>query len=221
MYETMYMKPKADMSESFNAAMTEHNKKFHATGASTVRIFYTVNGAYEGQYVWVMGPLTYTSLDSRPKDKAHDDDWNKVMMSMAEVSQVEYWKQSKDLTYNPAGSDKFQKRLIRVFDVKEAHGKEFDELLENLLAVVKKQGLPYSMNVYYNEFQTGNKRDVAVVYGFDKYSIFDKDFGFVKAFNEMHGEGSWANQMQRMRENTHSMVEELRELVPELGGAVQ
>lgn len=221
MYETMYMKPKTNMAESFNTAMTAHNKKFHAKGESGVRIFYVVNGPFEGQYVWVMGPLTYTGLDSRPTDKAHDDDWNKVMLSMDEVSLVEYWKQSKDQTYNPAGSEKYQKRLIRVFDIKDGHGKEFEELLGKSMAVVKKQGLPYSMNVYWNEFETNTGRDCAVVYGFDKYAIFDKDMGFVKAFEEMHGENSWTNHFQRMKDNTNSMIEELRELVPELGGVSQ
>jgi len=217
MYETMYMKPKADKLEEFNDALAAHNKKFHAEGASKVFIRYVINGPHAGEYVWVMGPTTWTDLDNRPDDKAHTDDWNKVAPLLDEVSEVEYWRMDDKLSYFPEGYDGSSKIHVRAWDVKPGKWDETLAVLKQVTAVYEDTKDKNPWMIYYNQFQTGNGRDVSAVVGFEKWAEYDEESTWVKDFERVNGEGSWDTAMEFMRENT-TMTEEVRELVPELSG---
>ena len=218
MYETMYIKPKADKLEEFNDAFSAHNKKFHASGANAVAIQWVVNGPKAGQLVWVMGPCTFTDLDNRPSDDAHTDDWNMVMPFVDEISEVEYWRMDPDLSYTPEGWSFSDKIHIRAWDIKPGKSEEVEGFLKKVGEVFRTKKYEYSWHVYWTMFQTGNGRDVAGVYGFNKWADFDEESPFVKDFEEIHGEGAWSEAMAMMSKAS-TITEELRELVPELSGA--
>ncbi len=219
MYETMYIKPKSSKVKEFNAALAAHNKKFHAEGASTVAIQSVVNGSKAGQLVWVMGPLTFTDLDNRPSDDAHMEDWNAVMPYIDKVSEVEYWRMDPDLSYTPDGWIFTSKIHIRYWELKHGKSEEFIGVMKKIVEVFRTKEYDYSWHVYLNYFQTGNGRDIAGVFGFNKWAYYDQDPVFVKDFEEIHGEGAWDEAYETMIALTAGMTEELRRLVPELGGA--
>ncbi len=220
MYETMYIKPKADKLKEFDKVFAAHNKKFHSEGASQVFIRYVVNGPHAGEYVWAMGPTTWTDLDDRPDDDSHSDDWSAVMPFIEEVSEVEYWRMDSELSYLPESYEGSNKIHVRVWDVKPGKWDETKAIMKQVVDVYKDTKDPNPWSLYYNQFQTGNGRDIAGVFGFDKWAEYDQESTWVKDFERVNGEDSWEMAMEFMRENT-TMVEEVRELVPELGGATQ
>jgi hypothetical protein len=219
MYETMYIKPKYDKIKEFKEAFASHNRKFHADGPNTVTVQSVVNGSRAGQYVWVMGPLTFSGLDSRPSDDAHMEDWIALMPYIDEISEVEYWRMDPDLSYTMEGWDYTPKIHIRSWELKHGKSGEFVKLLKKIVEVFRTRQYDHSWHLYWNYFQTGNGRDIAGVFGFDKWAFYDEDPVFVKDFEEIHGEGSWEETYRAMIETTEGMTEELRELVPELDGA--
>ncbi len=219
MYKTMYLKPRSDKIKEFNESLAAHNKKFHATGPNTVAIQQVANGSRAGQMVWLEGPLTFTDLDSRPKDNAHLDDWNTVMPYIDELTEVEYWRMDPDLSYTPEGWNYTPKIHIRFWELKHGKSAAFVEIMKKIVEVFRINKYDHSWHVYWNYFQTGNGRDIAGVFGFDKWSFYDEDPVFFKDFEEIHGEGSWEETYEIMTQATTGMTEELRELVPELSGS--
>ncbi len=218
MFETMYIDVKPDKLDEFNEAFKSHARQYHAEGASTVSAHYIVNGPFEGQIAWVMGPLTFSDLDSRPSDDAHEDDWNKVMPYVKRVSEVEYWRMDADMHYAPKDGS-FSKFHMRFFEVKPGKWQEFSKILAGIIEVYKTKAYPNSMNVNWNQFNTGNGRNVVAVQGFNSYSEFDQEDTWVADYESVHGEGSWERAMDEMTNVTNGMTEELREVMPELGGA--
>lgn len=219
MYETMYIKPKYGKIKEFNEALAAHINKFHAAGPNAVAIQQVVNGSRAGQLVWVMGPLTFTDLDNRPSDEAHLDDWNAVMPYIDEVTEVEYWRMNPDLSYTPEGWNFTPKIHIRSWELKHGKSEEFLGMMKKIVEVFRAKEYDNSWHVYWNYFQTGNGRDISGVFGFDKWAFYDEDPVFIKDFEEIHGEGSWAETYEIMTQVTVEMTEELRELIPELSGS--
>ncbi len=219
MYESMYIKPKSSEIKEFNEALAAHNEKYHADGPNAVAIQSVVNGSRAGQLVWVMGPLTFTDLDSRPSDDAHMNDWNTVMPYIEEITEVEYWRMDPDLSYTPEGWNFTPKIHIRTWELKHGKSEEFLSILTKIVEVFRSKKYDHSWHVYWNYFQTGNGRDIAGVFGFDTWAFYDEDPVFIKDFEEIHGEGSWEETYDNMTDITVSMTEELRELITELSGS--
>jgi hypothetical protein len=215
MYETMYITPKASKIKEFKAALSAHNKEFHASGPSSVFIRWVSIGSRAGQYVWVMGPTTFTDLDSRPSDQGHEDDWGEVMQYVDEISDIEYWKRNADLSYTPEGWENTSKIHVRTFDVKTGHMEEFRGFLKQVMENYKKHEYKESFHVYFSQFNTGNGRDVAAVFGFDNWASFDEEGTWEKDFNELHGEGAWAEAME-LTSKISKMTQEVREIQPDL-----
>jgi len=219
MYETMYINPKYEKIKEFNEVLAAHNKKFHAEGPDAVAIHRVANGARAGQFVWVMGPLSFTDLDNRPSDAAHEDDWNSVMPYIEKVTEVEYWRMDPDLSYRPEGWHFTPKIHVRTWELKHGKSEEFLEVMKKIVEVFRIKAYDNSWHVYWNYFQTGNGRDISGVFGFNKWAFYDEDPIFFRDFELIHGEGSWAETFEIMNQATVGMTEELRELIPELGGS--
>ena len=217
MVETMYIDVIPEKRAEFEEAFRAHNQKYHSSGASEVSVEYIVNGPWAGQYSWIMGPLTFSDLDSRPSDDAHEQDWNRVESYIRKISEVEYWRQDSKLYYYP-DENPFKRYHMRYFGVKPGKWEDFAMLLAKVVEVYKTKNYPNSMAIFWSQFNTGNGREVVAVQGFNKYSEYDSDDTWVKDFESIHGEGSWEKTMDEMFTLTTSMTEEIREVVPELGG---
>jgi hypothetical protein len=218
MYEMMYMKPKNDKLKELNAAMANHNKKYHNTGPYAAHVWMAETGPHTGEWVWVMGPCTFTELDSRPETKEHTEDWMyNVMPYVDDVSEGEYWKKDDKLTYAPEGSFS-GKEIWTVYDIKPYEGYRFTALCEKVLEVYKKKNYPDYFTVYRTQFTSGSGRDIAIGFGFKNYAFFDEEDTFWKDYEEIHGEGSKWKFTEEYREIVESSFEELSTLIPELSG---
>jgi hypothetical protein len=218
MYETQYMKPKNDKLKELSAAMAAHNKKYHNTGPYSAYVWMAETGPHTGEWVWVMGPCTFTDLDSRPDTKEHTEDWMyKVMPFVESISDGEYWKLDDKLAYEPEGSFS-GKEVWTIYDIKPYEGYRFTALCEKVLEVYKKKSYPDYFQVYRSQFRSGNGRDVAIAFGFKNYAFFDEEDNFWKDYEEIHGEGSKWKFTEEYRDIVESSFEELSSLIPELSG---
>ena len=101
MYETQYLKVQPGKWKEFSANMAAHNQKFHSDGPYKSSVWRVSNGKRSGQLVWVMGPCTFTDLDSRPAGDDHESDWMNKVESLATGHHNEYWRLQESLSYIP------------------------------------------------------------------------------------------------------------------------
>lgn len=219
MYETMYLKPDAAKWAELMGKLAAHNKKFHASGPYRAHVQRVVNGPRTGQLVWVMGPCTFTHLDSRPSGDPHDSDWmTNVVALLKGVGENEYWRLDEKRSYQP-NTDDHPKLRVRFFHIEQGEMYRFNQLLEKTKAVAEKKKHPNRTSVYRPRFWNGSGPDVATVWSFDKWAELDRDMDFGKEYEEVHGDGSWRLFLEEWRKVVKEAYDEYREVMPELGGA--
>ncbi|NOX86967.1 MAG: hypothetical protein GXO86_13575 [Chlorobi bacterium] len=223
MFENTRLVVKTDKYKEFGDAVSKHNKKYHAEGPFHANVWLVSVGANAGQFVWSMGPATYTDLDSRPNGKDHTEDWTQnVMPNVKHVVETNFWKNDKKLSYNPDPENRVSSKLsIRVFDLNDWQGYRFKELMQKVVKVYNEKKYDWTLNTYWSEFDVNTDEDVAVVWGFEKWAWFDKDPQFKKDFEEVNGEGSWENFMEELRGTIRGTKDEVWELIPEMSGTVE
>lgn len=215
MYETMYVVPKKGMEKELMANMEAHNKKFHTAAPYEAFSRKVVIGSHEGQFVWVMGPTTFTALDgfdTQANSPAHDADWALNVEPFVEsYSDLEYWKKKDDLSYSPESTDGLKLQHIRFWELKAGKYEAFMDVMKNVVSVFKTNKYKDSWSIYVNQFSTGNGRDIAAVSNKANWASFDREGTFVADYEKLYGEGSWKKAMTTMQESTDSFEEEIRE----------
>ena len=78
MAEITFMLPKIGMEKAFVKAVTAHNNLYHKEGPYQAHLDNVLTGKEAGWFVWIMGPCTFTDLDSRPGEGAHTAHWDKI-----------------------------------------------------------------------------------------------------------------------------------------------
>jgi len=218
MYEMTYLKPRLDKMKELGEAMAKHNKTFHNEGPYKAHVWMANTGPHTGDWIWVMGPCTFTDLDNRPDSKEHMEDWlYNVLPYVEEVSEGEYWKLNDELSYAPEGSFSGNE-IWTVYDIKDWQKYRFKELLKKVTEVYKEKAYPNYFEVYESQFDGNPQRDIAVGFGFKNFAFFDEDRKFKNDYEEVHGEGSWAKAMEEYRDIVIGAVDELSEYIPELSG---
>lgn len=212
MFETVYLTPKDGKGKEMVKAIHAHNKQFHAEGAHQAYLQAVITGEHMGDFVWVMGPCTFTDLDSRPEGDAHDNDWNDVVGAYIEdASMLEYWYYLDSLSFSPSDTSLDLPMLhIRIFNVKPGKWDDFKGVLKQVRQVYVKKDMDEPWSVYYNVFDSGDGRDVAALYRFKSWASFDEDSNWSKDFDSVHGEGSWDKAMEVIRASTSDVIEEIR-----------
>jgi len=176
-------------------------------------------GENAGEFVWSMGPCTYSDLDSRPSGKDHMEDWTqKVMPNVKYIKETNYWKLDEEYSYNPDNKGA-SKLSIRIFDIEDFQGYRFKEVLKKVMKVYAEKNYDWTFGTYWSEFDVHADEDVAIVWGFEKWAWFDKDTKFMKDFEEIYGEGSWQNFIEELRGTVKGTKDEVWELIPELSGS--
>jgi len=191
MYETVRLQPNHADLAGLKKAMSEHNKTYHKDGVYTALVWNISSGPDVGKLVWMMGPCTYTDLDSRPSG-AHDDHWtSQVLPHIKSQKNGEYWRRDDDLSYK-AGTQSPMVSISYV-EIREGQVHRLQGMLKKVSDVVKAtdDGQPWS--VYYNEFRQGWKigRHIALVSAINSWSDFDKPDNFRENFEKHHGENTW------------------------------
>lgn len=203
MAEITYMLPKVGMEKEFVDGVKAHNEKYHKEGPFKASLDYILTGREAGWYVWIMGPCTFTDLDSRPDDDVHAKDWDdKIAPSVAKYGRTEFWRFNSKLSHAGEGSPKYE--TIWFVDIKRGEYYKFKEFMTKVKKAHEKKG--DNLSIYDNQFNEDNGRDVAIVWPFDKWSEFDKDEdGIKKYYEEIYGEGSWENALDDWSEFTVSI----------------
>lgn len=209
MLETMHITPKTGKSEDLKKGLNEHNTKWHAEGAYKVKMWEVIFGKHEGDFLWVMGPCTFTDLDTRPDDDAHNQDWEKKVGPYVEkYGQTNYWKINDKLSYLQEKSD-YKMADITFYKVRAGQEYRFDEIFRKVVEVYKQKNYGYEMIFFESHFALGDAPEIVVLWHFDKWEWFDVDTGFKKMFEEVYGEGSWASLMKEYYEVVEYALDEV------------
>jgi hypothetical protein len=218
-WEVMSITPKADKLDLFKKGLAAHNKKYHASDPYKVGIASYVTGPKSGSYAWVMGPCTWTQLDSRPVKGEHDLDWDKNVVPHCEsFGEVVYWRLDNDINYSAANSSTFTKTRLRNFTILPGQFGRATEQFKKIATVYKQKGYNASYHAYWREgASTGPHLIISI--DFAKWAYFDSQSAFVKDFEEIHGAQSWNKFLEESalcidRAKTY---DELIEWVGELG----
>jgi hypothetical protein len=203
MWETMIVTPDYTKLSAFSDAMAHHNKTYHNTAPYTANVYNISTGPNMGKLMWIMGPCTYTHLDSRPSEGGHDEDWaTNVMPLIKEMSNGEFWKMNADLSnISPTGGP-YKIQRVRFHEVAKGQGYRMNGLLKKVSETVKAMEGDNPWGVFYNEWQQGFKigRHVATVSYHNSWSELDDDRSFRKTFEKTHGENSWSGFLTEMQD---------------------
>lgn len=199
MMENVYIWVKPGSQSDFEKAVKAHNEAHH-DGAHSARLVRVATGDNVGQYIWQMGPGTFTDLDARPSDDAHDKDWEEnVVPHIKYVSSVEYWRNMSDISHFKEGDDPHDKLSIWLMDIERGEWYRFKAFMKKAIEVSKK--MDATMSVWYNEFNEGDGRDAAIVWRLNGWSDLDTDeWRMSEEFDKIHGEGAWDDAMEEWEE---------------------
>ncbi len=220
MFDNTYLTVKTERYKEFNKAMSEHNKKFHSgDGPRYANVWWVNSGTNAGSFVWSMGPVTYTDMDSFDRLKEeHLNDWMfNVMPTIQSIDESSAWKRKDKFSYN-LDDENFNKLNITFYSIESWQDYRFEKILEMVKNVYETKKYEHTFSVYYPESDLDNERDVAIVWGFNKWASFDEDPQFKKDFEEINGEGSWTTLMDEYKATVKGRTSEIWMLIPELSG---
>lgn len=213
--ESMPLKPKRGMEEKFEAAVLAHIKKFHPDGGNyTAALRMIEYGPQAGWYVWVMGPVPYTSLD-KPlgKENGHKQDWDATIDPLVEeYGGTGLFTFNQDLSF---GWDIFKKAKhyeLWSVDLKPQQYYRFKDLTAKLKKVYETLGTT-AFIVLENNLHFSDGPDIGLIWSFDSYDTWFKDPGPKATWEKLYGAGSWDNAMQEWMDMVKSYDSEIRSTV--------
>jgi hypothetical protein len=204
----------------FRKSLAAHNKKYHGAGAFKVSVYAVNGGPSSGQYAWVMGPTTWTQMDTAPGEGEHNTDWEKNIDPLCEsVGEVMYWRSNKDISYTPEGSASFAKSRLRFSYIYPGQMDRFLEQMKRIVAVYKQKKYPTSFTFATRQGATAGPHAVSFL-GFGKWAAFDNGPDFPKDFDEVHGSGAYERFLKELDLCTDrsKTFDEFSVAAPELGG---
>jgi hypothetical protein len=221
LYETQYVKVLPGHASAMNEAMAAHNQAFHAEGPYTAQVYFIINGPRAGQLSWVMGPTTWTAMDSRPAGEPHDPDWTDNILAHGEAGLTEYWILNPDLSYTPETPPEAPQNLLMVRFFEVADNALFVKVQRQIKEVRATMKIPRARTMYRKQFMSRDGRDWAIVVPYTGWAELDEDgpSNFQEAFVETHGQAAWSTFQEEFAAAVVSRADEWRQLVPELGGA--
>ena len=209
--ETLTMMPKRGMEDKFEAAVVAHNKKFHQEGPHFAGLRKIEYGPKAGWYVWVQGPMPYSSLDNPlGKDGGHEADWNSTIDPLVQdYGFAGFMNYNPDLSY---GLDIFKKCKHYEswgIDLKPKQYYRFKALCEKLKKVYESEGKT-AFIVLENNLHGKEMADVALIWTFDSYVDWQKDPGPKATYEKLYGAGSWQTAMDEWMDMINDYNSEIR-----------
>ena len=195
-WESIVLTPDYTKLKVFGENMRKHNQKYHKEGAHRVTVYNISTGPDTGKVVWLMGPLKFADLDTRPAVGGHDEDWrDNVMPYIKKIESGEYWKQddkASNTNMLPSDPSAYPIQHVRYWEVNLEHGHSVDRIFKQVSDAVKAMEGENPWGVYDNLFRQGNLgRHMATVSFSKKWAEYDDDPKFKAAYLKTHGEGSW------------------------------
>ncbi len=220
-FENALLKPNPTQITQFEKGITAHNKKYHSDGPYGVRVYWISNGPNTGNYVWVMGPFPWSSLDSRPAQKeGHDADWNNnIAPYMLNDSGAQtYWRFEAELSRFPKDFT-IKNMAVDTWDIKRGKNEDAMKLVKKVHDVYAQKSPNEIYGIYTNEFaSTKEGRDLAVISFFDKSAWLGQDNSIAKKYDEMNGAGSWTQFLKDWMDVTNGGETEVWIFRPDLSG---
>jgi hypothetical protein len=212
--ENMYIMPKRGMEEKFEAAVLAHDLKYHADGPYKAGLRKVEYGEKAGWYVWVFGPTTYASIDSRPtKEAGHADDWSKTVDPLIETyGATLLWDLNADLSYGMDILKKSNYYEVWSVDLKRGQYYRFKAICEKLKKAYEAEGKTAFL-VWDNPVHIANGPDVALLWSFNSFDGWSKDMGVKSTFEKQNGAGSWQLMLDEWRDITVDYSSEIRSFV--------
>lgn len=208
----------------FEKGLAAHNKKFHADGMYSARVYYITSGKNIGKYIWSMGPIPWSAMDDRPSAEGHEEDWNQnVQPYMESDGDRDYWRFHPELSNFPQDFN-LKHLFVFIFDIKRFKNMEFMDLVKKVQKVYMEKYPDWPYGIYFNELANKEGKDFAWVDFFDSWGWLNNEGEFPRYFEEVHGSGSFAEFMKSIEETTDSEWHELwtfREDLSGMGPAVQ
>ena len=167
MTEITYILPNIGMEANFVTSIEEHINLFHKNDPDRGHLDLILTSDEAGWFVWVMGQCMYTNIDSSSGEDTHDNNWaNKVVPTIAKYGRTEYWKFNKKLSYqSKATISKYSN--VWFVDVNRGKYAQFELFMIRINEAYKKKGAG-NVQVYNNQFNAGDGREVALIWGFCK-----------------------------------------------------
>ena len=219
MFDNTRFTVKSDMMKEFGKAMAEHNQKYHNDGPYHANLWMVTVGEHSGDFIWSMGPCTFSELDGSPDSKEHTEDWVfNVMPTIEEMHGSNMWRRDGKRSYDGTDEGQSSKLSITTFDIKPHQTYRFKSILDRVLKVYQEKEYEYSFSTYWPQFSTNPEEDVAIVSGFDKWARFDKDRNFKADFVEVNGKGSWENFIEDLQSVINGSQDEVWVIIEEMSG---
>jgi len=196
LWETILLIPDNTKLKTLGENMRKHNQKYHKEGPHQASVYNITTGPDTGKMVWIMGPLQYRHLDTRPAAGGHDDDWrDNIMPYVRRVQQGEYWAGDMELS-NTAMMDgdpgDYPILFTRYWEIREGHGFGAEGHFKKVSATIKALPGENPWGIYYNEFQQGDiGRHIATVSFHKNWADFGKSWPFRATFEKLNGANSW------------------------------
>ena len=94
MWEAIFLTPDNTKLKVLGENMRAHNRKYHNEGAHKATVYNVTTGPDVGKIIWMMGPLQYKDMDTRPAAGGHDEDWrDNIMPYVKKMEHGEHWTQ--------------------------------------------------------------------------------------------------------------------------------
>jgi len=216
MWENILITPNNNQLKTLQDNMRKHNQKYHAPGTAHQAVVFTVEtGPDVNKMIWSMGPINYTSLDSRPAVGGHDEDWrDNIMPYVKKLDNAEYWSMDVKLS----NTDMIRGKLaeypllyVRYHEVKEGQGYQLEGLFEKMSGTIKSMDGTNPFGIYYNEFRQGldNGRHIATVSFMKNWAELDSDWNFKSTFTKKYGENAWRPWVDGMDDTMRNSWDEI------------
>lgn len=200
--------PKVDKVLEFEKALSAHAKKYH-TGDATWRVYEIQSGPDMGGYHITEGPTSWEALDTRGNlGEEHNNDWNKnVTIYLTDRTSGGYHVYQDSLSTVALGdfSDKIQ--ITHVYP-KIGWGNKVLSVIKNLKPIWIAGGS--TVAVY--EASSSGPAQYSIVTRY-KQGLKEKAMGFRKPFKAtyegIHGDGSFEDYMNDIRQYTNDVWSEL------------
>lgn len=209
----------------FEAGLAAHNKKYHATGANAVRVYWISSGQNSGKYIWSMGPTAWAAFDESTNPSGdHAKDWNTNVAPYAEAEmETTFWK--GDAKHSNFTKDFTMKNLgVFYLDMKRFQNQKFMSVLDKVTKVFKEKDGEEQWGVYWNQLANMDGKDMVWVNFFDSMTAMGEEDKFPQWFEEVHGEGTFMTFLKDFEASTNGDWQEIwafREDLSGLSGGVQ
>jgi hypothetical protein len=224
MWETIVLTPDNTKLKVLSENMRAHNQKYHKEGPHKATVYQISSGPDIGKIVWMMGPLKFAHLDSRPSAGGHDEDWrDNVMAYVKKMQHGEYWKGDVKLSNTDMLTDDpslYPIQFIRYWEVNLEHSHNAEGMLTIISKTIKAMEGNNAWGVYYNQFRQGTRigRHIATVGFYKNWAELDEAPTFKKTFLKVHGEDSWDAFVRNMDQVMDNSWDEIWVYDKELSG---